>query len=69
MEVDIRTKCEIERDQKHAQIITDYLALMQQVPEASPNRLMTKVAEKYGMTTMGVRGILLRNNIILTQNS
>jgi len=62
--VDIRTKCEIERDRKHAKIINDYLELAKNFPTYAPTRLMDKVAEVHGMTSMGVRKILERNNII-----
>ena len=64
MEVDIRTEHQIARDKLHRAIINGYLNLQHQYPDVAPTRIMTKVAEVHGMTSMGVRKILERNNII-----
>ena len=60
MEVDLRTPKEKERDQKHEQIVQMYLSLSNEQPGAAPHRIFLAIANKYGMTSMGVRRIVER---------
>lgn len=62
--IDLRTEKERARDAKHRAIINDYLAIANQQPSFSPTRIMEHVAERYGMTSMGIRKILEKNNIL-----
>lgn len=68
MEVDLRTDQEKARDAKHHAIISDYLAIAHDRPETAPTRIMDYIANKYGMTSMGIRKILERNNILSNNN-
>ena len=69
MNVDIRTDHEIAREKTDRAIIDGYLTLQHQYPDAAPTRIMGKVAAMHGMTSMGVRRILERNHIILSNNN
>lgn len=60
--MDLRTNIEKKRAVKHQAIIDDYRAIAKGGNYA-PTRIMGALADKYGMTTMGVRYVLVRNNI------
>lgn len=66
--IDLRTEQEKAREKRHRAIINDYLAISQEQPSFAPTRIMGKVAEMHGLTTMGVRGILVRNHILSNNN-
>jgi hypothetical protein len=60
MEVDLRTPKEKERDERHKQISQMFLTLSNEQPSVAPHRIFVAIADKFGMTTMGVRGIVER---------
>lgn len=68
MTADLRTPREIARDNMHRKVVNDFLALCEQNPEASPSRIINKVAELNGLTSMGARRILERHNILSNNN-
>lgn len=68
MEIDLRTPLERARDEKHEQIRSSYLALRNQQPAAAPSRIFGAIAEKYGMTSMGVRRICERAGLYQPKN-
>ena len=62
--IDLRTEKEKARDKRHSAIIADYLTIANDQPTYAPSRIMEAVAQMHGMTSMGVRKILERNNIL-----
>jgi len=68
MEVDLRTPLERARDEKHEQIRSAYLSLRNSKPDVAPNRIFCAVAERFGMTSMGVRRICERAGLYQSKN-
>ena len=60
MEVDLRTPSEKARDERHEQIVRMYLSLSNEQPGAAPHRLFLAIANRFEMTTMGVKRIVER---------
>lgn len=67
MTLDIRTPIEKERDAEHARICDMYVELMAKLPKASPNRLFSVIAERFGKSVPGVRNILIKHNLYATK--
>lgn len=61
--IDIRTPREIERDKLRDTICVEFLEAYKKFPDYAPNRHMTKIAQNHGLTTMGVRGILIGRGV------
>ena len=61
--VELRTKQEIQRDKLHETICGQYNEFLQLMPNATPTRLFTASAQLHGMTSMGVRKIIIRNGL------
>lgn len=66
--IDIRTPFERARDEKHARICNDYRELTAKMPSSKPYRLMRALGEAHGMTTMGIREVLVRNGLFKNVN-
>ena len=60
MEIDLRTPLEKQRDERHEQIRQTYLMLRNEQPGVAPSRIFLAIANKYQMTSMGVRRIVER---------
>ena len=58
---DLRTKTQIQRSQRDAQICEMYTSLRKQQPLVSRNRVLLAVAEEFGLVGMTVKGILRKN--------
>lgn len=64
---DLRTPLQRARAVKHAQIATLYKDLKKEQPTASNNAIMQYIAEKFEMTIMGVKKVLVAKNLYHTQ--
>lgn len=62
MEKILLTEREKAQQQKYGNICSTYLQLRKANPSAKRNRIMTAIARDYGMTTMGIRRILVACN-------
>lgn len=60
MEMDLRTPVERQRDERHEEIRQTYLMLSSEHPDLAANRIFCAIANKYSMTSMGVRRIVER---------
>ena len=60
MEVDLRTPSEKARDEKHERIVNMFLSLSNEQPDAAPHRIFLAIANKFEMTSMGVKRIVER---------
>lgn len=69
MEVDLRTPSEKARDEKHERIVQMFLTLSNEQPTAAPHRIFHAIARQFGMTIMGVRGIVERAGMYQTRKS
>ena len=58
--MDLRTEKEKQRDMMHEKVRQMYLSLSCENPEASANRVFSAVANRFGLTSMGVRRIVER---------
>lgn len=65
--VDLRTQNEIVRDEKHQRICSAYLALRERMPNASANRIFNHIAQKEGMTAVGVKNIIITKGLYHTK--
>ena len=63
--IDLRTYAQIDRDERHARVCSNFLALYKEHPEVSPYRLCQAVAEQERMTPFGVRIILIKKGIYI----
>lgn len=61
--VEFRTKQEIQRNKLHEEICTQYNEFRSLMPNAAPTRIFTVIAQQHGMTSMGVRNIIIRNGL------
>lgn len=61
--IDLRTPLEKVRAERCEKICSAYVELSSQQPDTKPYRIMRALADKYGMTAMGVREILTRNGL------
>ena len=61
--IDVRTASERARDEKHRAVCEAFVGLSAERPELRPNRVMSVVAGRYGLTVPGVRGILIRHGL------
>lgn len=60
---DLRTPLQKARDIKHAQIATMYKDLRKEQPTASNNAIMQYIGEKFEMTIMGVKKVLVAKKL------
>lgn len=60
MEVDLRTPSEKAREERHERIVQMYLSLISEQPEVAPHRIFLAIANKFEMTSMGVKRIVER---------
>lgn len=60
MEVDLRTPSEKAREEKHERIVNMFLSLSNEQPDAAPHRIFLAIANKFDMTSMGVKRIVER---------
>lgn len=60
MQIDIRTAKQRKREAIQRKVVASWLELKEANPEAKPFRLVSVIAERVGLTAMGVRGILIR---------
>jgi hypothetical protein len=61
--IDIRTSFEKERDKLYGRIVSYYAKLKDENPDAAPSRLFAVTADKFGMTAMGIRKLLIRLDV------
>lgn len=55
----ILTKKGQERAERNQAILKDYCLLLQERPDVKPWRIISTIAEKYNLTTITVRSILV----------
>lgn len=68
--IDFRTQKEKEREIRDNSICADYLALAAQHPDVRPARLFKRLAEKYKMSAIAIRLVIIKHGIITPkQNS
>lgn len=60
--VDIRTPHEIERAKRHKQIC-DWWRKNYDPGRGSKNRFLTVASAEFGMTAMGIKNVLITNNL------
>ena len=58
--IDLRTKAEKDREAKHKAICREFANLANATPQAAAHRLFKVIAERHGMTTPGIRGIVMK---------
>jgi hypothetical protein len=67
--MDWRTRSEIERDRKHDAICKDFVQLQTEHPNVSVYRLFGVIADRQGMTQMGVMRVLQRRKLYTVHRS
>lgn len=65
--IDIRTKTEKEREAKHRAICNDFLTMTNEMTGIAAHRIFTVIAQRYGMTTPGVRNIVIKAGLYATK--
>jgi hypothetical protein len=66
MTIDIRTKIEKARDEKHRKICDDFLSLSNQMTDCKPNRIFTLLSQKHSMTVPGIKDVVIKNGLYKT---
>lgn len=61
--IDLRTEKQKQRAALHQAIIGEFMSLRKQT-DASDHRKMCVIADKHGMTSAGIRKILVDNGIL-----
>lgn len=61
--IDFRTASEQLRDDKHEKVCSMYTTLRNKYPKTAPSRIFMVIAGQVGMTSQGVRNIIIRNNL------
>jgi len=69
METDLRTPSEKARDERNESVVKRYRTLSADQPEAAPNRIFTVIANEFGMSVMGIKGIVSRAGLYQPKNS
>lgn len=67
--LDLKTKTEKEREQKHKSICNMYVDYRQKYPNVAPHRLFDAIGQAFSMTGYGIKNILVRANLYSTNPS
>lgn len=68
--IDFRTEKEKEREIRDNSICADYLELADKHPDVRPARLFKRLSEKYKMSAIAIRLVIIKQGIITPkQNS
>lgn len=63
MDLNLKTKQEIEKENKYETICSAYGDLTKKYPKASPTRKFKTLAEKFNMSDMGIRRIIIKKGL------
>lgn len=55
---DLMTPIEKAREARHQQICAEFINMREQHPDAKPNRLISMIAQRIGMTVPGITNVL-----------
>lgn len=69
MTINYQTPAEKARDEKHKAICNDYLAIVNQLHGVSTHRIFRILADRYDMTTQGVRQVVIRAGLYSPKKS
>ena len=61
------TPVEKARKEKHAKICAMFLDLSNKNPDVFPHRIFDAIARSFGMTTPGVKNIIIKNGLYKTR--
>lgn len=59
----LKTKREKQKEKLHGDVCNTYTVMREMYATAKPSRVMNAVADKYSITPMWVRNILIRNGL------
>lgn len=62
--IDFRTQKEKEREIRDNSICANYLALAEKYPYVRPARIFERLSEKYKMSAIAIRLVIIKNGII-----
>ncbi|MBR5043042.1 MAG: hypothetical protein IKX67_07355 [Bacteroidales bacterium] len=62
-DIELRTPAQRAKEERSDAICSDFLTAYKAHPEATPHRIICGIADKYGLTDVGVKAILTKRGI------